>query len=163
MSTIPIQDRHVSRSHMVSEAVWFFLHALFALLAWGALMLAITFFRPESVPAALTLGLSFAFPFLVGYLSVRKRPSDVAALTWLAGVIWLMIIGLWVLDMPTGPGECFRCGPADKLWRTFFSLTRDSGMIDGQGRFFGTWPAAAMIGYSIGARLAMRGVKMDEQ
>jgi hypothetical protein len=42
------------------------------------------------------------------------------------------------------------------LTRTFFSLPRPSGLIDDNGPFFGTWPAAALLGYSIGTRLAFR-------
>ena len=116
-------------------------------------MLIITLTRPDSVPAAVTLALSFIFPLLIGFLLVKMRASDVATLTWLAGLVWFMIVGLWILDMPTGPGSCYHCGAGDKLWLTFFSLNRDSGMVDGQGRFLGTWPAAAMIGYSVGALL----------
>jgi hypothetical protein len=145
---------------MFSQALWFFLHSLFALLAWGVMMLIITLTRPDSVPAAVTLALSFIFPLLIGFLLVKMRASDVATLTWLAGLVWFMIVGLWILDMPTGPGSCYHCGAGDKLWLTFFSLNRDSGMVDGQGRFLGTWPAAAMIGYSVGAKLSMRGREM---
>ena len=75
---------------------------------------------------------------------------------WLVGLIWLLIVSLWVLDMPTGPNACFQCGATEKLTRTFFSLPRPSGLIDDNGPFFGTWPAAALLGYSIGARLALR-------
>jgi len=60
------------------------------------------------------------------------------------------------LDMPTGPNACFRCSATEKLTRTFFSLPGPSGLIDDNGPFFGTWPAAALLGYSIGARLAFR-------
>ena len=157
MSTTPVDQINVSGGQMFSQALWFFLHSLFAILSWGVLMGVITLFHPESVPASLTLGLSVALPLFVGFFAVRIRASDVATLTWLAGLVWFMIIGLWILDMPTGHGACFRCGPGDKLWFTFFSLHWDSGMIDGQGRFVGTWPAAAMVGYSIGAKFAMRG------
>jgi hypothetical protein len=71
-----------------------------------------------------------------------------------------MIVGLWILDMPTGPGACYHCGPGDKLWYSFFSLHADSGAADGQARFLGTWPAAAMIGYFLGAQLATLGRKL---
>ena len=144
---------------MFSQAVWFFLHTIFSLLAWAAIMAVISLFRPESVPAVATLIFSCAIPMLAGYIIVRIRPSEVATLTWLAGMVLFMIIALWVLDMPTGPGACFRCGAPQKLWFTFFSMHRDSGMLDGQGRLLATWPSAAMIGYAIGAKLAMRGVE----
>jgi hypothetical protein len=44
----------------------------------------------------------------------------------------------------------------DKLSRTFFSLPDASRLMDDDGPFVGTWPAAALIGYSIGAWLGMR-------
>jgi len=79
-----------------------------------------------------------------------------AAVVWLAGLIWMLVISLWVLDMPTGPNACFQCDATDKLSRTFFSIPRPSGLIDNDGPFLGTWPAAALFGYSIGAQFALR-------
>lgn len=156
MGTTQVARMNLTASQMSSQALWFFLHSLFSLVAWAALMGGITLMHPESVPATLTLALSFIAPLLAGFVLVKIRESDVATLTWLAGLVWFMIVGLWILEMPTGPGDCYRCGPGDRLWYTFFSLHWDSGLIDGQGRFVGTWPAAAMIGYSIGAKFAMR-------
>jgi hypothetical protein len=37
-----------------------------------------------------------------------------------------------------------------------------SGLIDDDGPFIGTWPAAALLGYSIGARLALKKVVVEE-
>jgi hypothetical protein len=149
----------MSEPRMFSQAVWFFLHTLFSLLAWVALMLVITLFHPYSVPAIITLTISCLVPMAAGFIIVKIRSSEVATLTWLAGMVLFMIVALWVLDMPTGPGACFRCGAPQKLWLTFFSLHEDSGMLDGQGRLLGTWPAVAMIGYAIGAKIAMRSVE----
>ena len=160
MSTQPVADVDVqdeTNTKVFAQALWFFLHAIFSVLAWGAMMAVVSLFRPENVPAGATLAASFAWPLIAGYAIVRIRASEVASLVWLAGMVWLMIMGLMVLDMPTGVGACYHCGATDKLVLTFFSLNRDSGMLDGQGRFLGTWPAVAMIGYSIGARIAMRG------
>jgi len=151
------EDRGNSGRTVVSQAVWFLLHAVFSVLVWGAMMAVVSLFHPGNVAAWTTLTASFLWPLLAGFVLVKIRASDVAALIWLAGMVWFMIVGLWVLDMPTGVGACFHCGAMDKLIFTFFSLDRDSGMLDGQGRFLGTWPAVAMIGYSIGARIAMRG------
>jgi hypothetical protein len=67
-----------------------------------------------------------------------------------------MIIALWILDMPTGPNACVQCDAAEKITRTFFSLPGPSGLIDDDGPFIGTWPAAALFGYALGARLAFR-------
>ncbi|MFT4111915.1 hypothetical protein [Silvibacterium sp.] len=152
---------NLSGAEMASQFMWFVFHSLFGLIAWGAMMGIVTLFHPESMPAAFTLVLSLAIPLAAGFFVVRIRSSNVATLTWLAGLVWFTIVGLWILDMPTGPDACYRCGPGDKLWFTFFSLNWDSGMIDGQGRFIGTWPAVAMLGYSIGAKIAMRGRNLE--
>lgn len=156
MAMTRVQRIYLNGTEMFAQAMWFLLHSLFSLLAWGVLMVGITLIQPGSMPAMWTLALSTAFPMLAGFVLVKIRDSDVATLTWLAGLVWFMIVGLWILDMPTGPGACYQCYPGDKLWYTFFSFHWDSGMIDGQGRLVGTWPTAAMIGYSIGATFAKR-------
>jgi hypothetical protein len=148
---------YLTGTQMFKQAVWFFLHSLFSLMAWVTMMAGVTLTRPESVPAGVTLTLSFGFPLIAGFSLVKIRKSDVATLTWLTGLVWFMIVGLWILDMPTGAGACYHCGPGDKLWYSLFSLHADNGLLDGQGRFVGTWPAVAMIGYSLGAKLAMLG------
>jgi hypothetical protein len=58
--------------------------------------------------------------------------------------------------MPTGPNACLQCDATEKLTRSFFSWPGPSGLIDNDGPFLGTWPAAALIGYSIGARFALK-------
>jgi hypothetical protein len=150
-------DASDTNNKVALQALWFFLHALFCVVAWGAMMAIISLFHPENVPASITLAASFVWPLVAGFLLVKARPSDVASLIWLAGLVWFMIVGLMVLDMPTGIGACYHCGATRKVVLTFLSLNRDSGMLDGQGRFLGTWPTAATIGYSIGARVAMHG------
>ncbi len=169
MTAISAQDLDASGTRMLSQAISFLTHALLALLAWGTFMggvtaLYLTGTLHEASLSPLTILLcSFTVPLLAGLLTAKKWPSAVATLTWLAGMVWFMIVGLWVLDMPTGPGACFHCDASQKLWLTFFSLDQDSGMIDGQGRFLGTWPAVAMIGYAFGAKIALRNVKVAEE
>ena len=80
---------------------------------------------------------------------------------WLLGVIWFMSAALWVIDLPTAPYQCPHCGAAEKLSRTFFSFPQPSGLIDDDGPFLGTWPAIALIGYSVGARLALKRRRAD--
>jgi hypothetical protein len=92
---------------------------------------------------------------IVGHIVTRFRQDEMANLVWLVGLIWVLIISLWILDMPTGPSACFQCDATEKLTRTFFSLPMPSGLIDNDGPFLGTWPAAALVGYAIGARLAL--------
>ncbi len=141
---------------LAGQALGFFLHSLLALAAWVALMLVGYAVNPVGISQTLILLLSFAVPLIVGFIVARIHPSEMATAVWLLGLIWAMIVGLYVLDLPTGPGRCFQCGAMDKLSRTFFSLPSASGLMDDDGPFIGTWPAAALVGYSIGAWLAMR-------
>jgi hypothetical protein len=95
-------------------------------------------------------------PLMVGLIAALIKPDEMATAVWLAGLIWFSIIALWILDMPTAPGARLQCGATEKLMRTFFNFPRPSGLIDNDGPFIGTWPAAALVGYSIGARIGSR-------
>lgn len=143
-------------SRLSNQAIRFFAHTVLALGSWLALMMLGYVFNPQGVSQPMILILSISVPLVAGFAFTRARHDEMATLVWLVGVIWLLIISLWVLDMPTGPNACFQCDATDKLTRTFFSLPRPSGLIDDDGPFLGTWPAAALVGYSIGARLALK-------
>jgi hypothetical protein len=143
-------------SKLSNQAIWFFAHTALAIGTWLALMLLGYLFNPPGVSQLIILLLSICVPLLVGFAISRVRPDEMAGLVWLVGLIWLLIVSLWVLDMPTGPNACFQCDATEKLTRTLFSLPRPSGLIDNDGPFLGTWPAAALAGYSIGARLGLR-------
>ena len=145
-----------SPSQLTRQAVSFFVHTALALGSWLALMLVGYALNPPNVPQSIILLLSLCIPLAVGFIVTRVRQDDMATLVWLLGLIWLMIVALWIVDMPTRPNQCFQCGVSEKLTRTLFSLPRPSGLIDDDGPFIGTWPAAALIGYSIGAALALR-------
>jgi hypothetical protein len=113
-------------------------------------------FNPPGVSQSVILLLSFLVPLAVGFVVTHFRQDEMATLVWLVGLIWVLIISLWILDMPTGPNQCLHCDATEKLSRTFFSLPGPSGLIDNDGPFLCTWPAAALVGYAIGARLALR-------
>ncbi len=149
-------QRGRQKQTLARQALSFFLHTLVALASWIALMLLGYALSPVGVPQSVILLLSLAVPLLVGLIIARIHPSEMATVVWLVGLIWAMIVGLYVLDLPTGPGHCFQCDATDKLTRTFFSLPTPSGLMDDDGPFLGTWPAAALVGYSIGAWLGMR-------
>lgn len=151
-----MSDEDEASNKLSRQALSFSLHILIALGAWLAFMLLGSAINPAGVPQGVILLLSALIPLAVGYLVVRRRPSDMAAHIWLAGLIWMLIVSLWILDMPTGPNMCNDCGASDKLVRTLFSIPQPSGLIDNNGPFICTWPAAAMLGYAIGARLARR-------
>ena len=153
---ILITDEDDGTDKLSQQALSFALHAILAIGAWMLLMLAGYALNPSSVSQVIVLVLSIGVPMLAGNVVARFRRDEMATHVWLVGLIWLLIVSLWVLDMPTGPNACFQCGATEKLTRTFFSLPRPSGLIDDNGPFFGTWPAAALLGYSIGARLALR-------
>ena len=161
MATLLLEDEGEQRNETTlgKQAVSFFGHALLALCAWIALMLLGYAVNPENLSQMITLAASALIPLLLGFIVNRVRQSEMATAVWLLGVIWFMIVALWIVDMPTGPNQCFNCGLGDKLSRTFFSLPTPSGLIDDDGPFLGTWPTAALIGYAIGARLAMRKVE----
>lgn len=138
------------------QAGSFFVHALLALISWAALMAAGYLANPEYVPQTAILAASIVVPLIIGLLVNRARQSEMAAAVWMLGITWIMIVALWIVDMPTGPNECFQCTLGEKLSRTFFSWPMPSGLADNDGPFLGTWPAAALVGYAIGARLGMK-------
>jgi hypothetical protein len=151
-----IQEEEEKVSNLAEQALWVFIHVLMALGTWVAMILAISLAKPESVPVLITTGLSFVVPFVVGNIFTRVKQNEMAPYTWLIGMIWFLIVCLWILDMPTGPNQCYHCDASQKIFLTFFSPYEDSGLIDGQGRFVGTWPAVAFIGYGIGSSFALK-------
>ena len=155
-SLIHTDEEERSPATLPGQAMVFFMHIVLALGSWIALMMIGYALNPQGVPQIMILLLSIFVPLAVGYLVTRLRQDELAPLVWLIGLIWILIVSLWILDMPTGPNQCFQCDATEKLTRTFFSLPRPSGLIDNDGPFLGTWPAAALIGYAIGARLALR-------
>ena len=156
MKSPPVETFGPNETRVLYQAVWFFLNLGLSLVVWGLTLLGITLLHPQYVPPLVTLVVSFAVPLVAGFVVVKIHPSESATLPWMMGLIWWMVWGLHVLDMPTGPMACYHCGPTEKLWLTFLSLNADSGLLDGQGRLIATWPAAAMIGYSLGAKLGLR-------
>lgn len=155
------QDEDDSTRRLSHQALSFFAHSALAIITWFALMFVGYALNPPwiaqgIVPQGAILVVSLLVPLLVGYVINRYRQDDMAPLVWLVGLIWVLIICLWVLDMPTGPNECFHCDATEKLSRTFFSWPSPSGLIDNDGPFLCTWPAAALVGYAIGAKFALR-------
>ena len=153
---IEVQEEEENVANLAEQALWVLIHVVLAIGSWVAMVLVITLLKPDNVPVVVTTALSFTVPFLVGNIFTRIKQNDMAPYTWLVGMIWFLIICLWVLDMPTGPNQCYHCDASQKLFLTFFSPVEDSGLIDGQGRFVGTWPAVAFIGYGIGARFVFK-------
>jgi hypothetical protein len=158
MSSLLLEDED-EQLHEVTlgrQALSFFGHALLALCAWIALMLVGYAVNPQNVPQTAILSASVIMPLLLGFVVNRVRQAEMATAVWLLGAIWFLIVALWIVDMPTGPNQCFQCSLGEKLSRTFLSVPIQSGLIDNDGPFLGTWPAAALFGYAIGARLALK-------
>ncbi len=158
MASILLEDEEQPRKETTlgRQAASFFAHALLALAAWAALMVTGYIVNPAYVSQNAILAASVLIPLILGLLVNRSRQSEMASAVWLLGIIWFMIVALWIVDMPTGPNQCFQCTLGEKLSRTFLSLPTPSGLIDDDGPFLGTWPAAALVGYAIGARLAIK-------
>ncbi len=155
MAKLVLDDDDDGSEKLSQQAISFFMHIILALGTWLGMMLLGYAVDPRSVSQSIILLLSLIVPLTVGNIVARFKADEMAGHIWLAGLIWLLIISLWVLDMPTGPNACFECGATEKLTRTLFSLPRPSGLIDNNGPFFGTWPAAALFGYAIGARMVI--------
>jgi hypothetical protein len=150
------EDEDKSTSRLIRQALSFLLHTALAIGVWLVLMFAGYALHPSGISQPIILLLSVAVPLIAGFAINLMRRDEMATAVWLLGLIWLMIIALWIVDMPTRPNQCFQCGVTEKLTRTFFSIPSPSGLIDDDGPFLGTWPAAALVGYSIGAGLALR-------
>lgn len=161
-STLLEEEQQERRApSLPAQSLSLLLHAIVAFASWICLMLVGYSLNPQNAPQSLILALSFVFPLLVGLAANHFRQTQMATAVWLLGILWFMSVALWVIDMPTGPYQCLHCSTTEKLSRTFFSFPQPSGLIDDDGPFFGTWPAAAFIGYSIGARLALRRRKLE--
>lgn len=161
MSARSIEVLGPKEARLLSQAIQFFLHLGISMGVWLLMMVFITLvLHPTFVPPAITLALSILLPLVAGFIAVKIRPSEAATLTWFAGLIWFMLWGIYILDLPTGPSACYHCGATAKLWLTFLSVDKDGGLLDGQGRLLATWPAAAMIGYAVGAKLGLRGADL---
>lgn len=155
-------EEHLS-SHLLQQIAAVGLHTFAALLAWALVMAGGYAVNQPQTPQVYILLASFFVPFLAGAIINHFSRNPLAPTVWLVGMIWFLIVALWILDMPTGPSECFQCDATSKLMRTFFSLPSPSGLIDNDGPFFATWPTAALLGYSMGAALAIKRKRTAEE
>ena len=140
------------------EAVWFTAHTLIAVLILAAVIAVIALSHPSidaTEPKLLGTLLAFVVPLIGGFIIVKARPDPVASYVWISGLVMFSIVCVWVLDLPTGPGLCEKCGAVEKLYRTFFDINNGSGLMAGDGLLVGTWIPLSMIGYAIGARLGL--------
>jgi len=142
----------------VREATLFLVHtlaaALFLTIAVGVMSLNNP--DPDSWQPKLIATISVFFvPLIASFLLARIHRNEIASHVWVAGLIVFSFVCVLILNLPTGSGLCETCGTTEKLWRTFFSFRDGSGLLGGDGLLIGTWTPLAMIGYSIGAKLAL--------
>jgi hypothetical protein len=141
------------------EAFWFLTHTLIAVIILAVTVGVMSLNHPDpdaSSPKLLATILAFVAPVAGSFLLTRIHHSGIATHTWVSGLIFFSLVCVWVLGLPTGNGLCEGCGAAEKLSRTFFSFNHGSGLMGGDGLFIGTWIPLSMIGYAIGAKLALR-------
>lgn len=143
-------------SDLLREAGWFLLHTLFAVALMALVVGAFSLAQPDpesALPKLLCTLAVFLVTMVGGFVAARVRRDTVASNVWIGGLITFAIVCVYVLGLPTGAGLCNGCGAVDKLWRTFFSIGRNSGLMAGDGLLIGTWLPLSMIGYAVGAKL----------
>jgi hypothetical protein len=148
-----------SLSELGGEAFWFLAHTALAVFFLYLALAGITTTHPDpdaTAPKLMGTALAFLVPMLGGYLIAKFQQNIVARYVWISGVVFFSIVCVWVLDLPTGPGLCEKCGAMEKLWRTFFDIEHGSGLMAGDGLLFGAWVPLCMISYAIGASFALR-------
>src|ERR1700761_4886255 len=107
-----------SLAELGRDALWFLFHTAIALVTLLLICLIISAFRPDpdaSGPKWIATFLSLLVPLFVGLFVTKAKPTETAAYVWIAGLLIFAIACVWVLDLPTGPGQCEHCGAFDKL------------------------------------------------
>ena len=142
--------------------MWFALHSFIAVATLFLFTSVMAAFHPSATatgPMLFATLLAFAIPAAVGFIIALKTRNQVARYVWISGLLVFAAACVQVIDLPTGPGLCAECGPDHlilRIWRTFFDFNNGSGLMGGQGVLIGCWIPIALVGYSIGARLALR-------
>jgi hypothetical protein len=158
MSQEFVSSADKSAGDLGREAIWFTVHTLTAVLILAIVVAVIALSHPsiDAIEPKLW-GTLFAFvvPMAAGFLIVKARPDPTAGYVWISGLLMFSVVCVWVLDLPTGPGLCEKCGAVEKLYRTFFDINHGSGLMGGDGLLVGTWIPLSMIGYALGAKLGL--------
>ena len=147
-----------TQADLARQALWFLTHTLIAFVLLAIVVGVMSLNHPDpdsSTPKLLGTALAFLAPMIGGFLLARIHHNNAAVYTWISGLVIFSIVCVWVLDLPTGPGLCENCGALEKIWRTFFTFSHGSGLIGGDGLLLGAWIPLSMIGYAIGARVAL--------
>jgi hypothetical protein len=162
MTEQPTARRDRSIGELAREAFWFSLHTVVAVVLLAVVLGLMTLGHPDpdsASPKIYATALAFLVPMIGGFVLARIRPNGqgngTARYVWISGLLLFSAVSVWVLDLPTGNGLCESCGATEKLWRTFFSIHRGSGLMGGDGLLVGSWAPLSMIGYAVGAALGL--------
>jgi hypothetical protein len=144
---------------LTREAFLFLTHTLVALILLAIVIGVMSMNNPDpdsTAPKLFATILAFFAPLIGGLLLARIHRSSIATYTWISAVVFFSIICIRVLDLPTGNGLCESCTAVEKIWRTFFTFSYGSGLMAGNGPLVGAWIPLSLIGYAIGAKLAIK-------
>jgi hypothetical protein len=155
--------RDKSIHELACEALWFVLHTVLAVVLLAIVLGLMTLAHPDpdsALPKRLATALVFLIPLVGGFLLARilseRAHAQIARNVWISALLLFSVVCVWVLDLPTGNGLCQSCGAIEKLWRTFFTLNRGSGLLGGDGLLVGIWLPLCMLGYAAGAALGLK-------
>ena len=105
-----------------NQAVSFFAQTALALGSWLGLMALGYVLNPQGISQAVILVLSAGVPLIAGFFINAKRQNEMATAVWLVGLVWMLIVCLWILDMPTAPMPAFNA-TRRKSWREHSSAS----------------------------------------
>ena len=157
MESVEIRGNKTTND-LLREAGWFILHSLLAVVVLIVLLACFWGLHVDpdaAAPKMLCTVLAFVVPALVAFGVMRVRPDGIAGYAWISGALFFGVVCVYVLDLPTGPGLCEHCTLIERLYRTFFSISHNSGMLGGDGVLIGSWIPLSIIGYSVGAKLGV--------
>lgn len=144
---------------LAREAFLFLTHTVIAVILLAITVGVMSLNHPDpdsSTPKLFGTILALVVPMIGSFLLARIHHNNVAVYVWISGLIFFSVVCVQVLNLPTGNGLCENCRAAEKVWRTFFTFDQGSGLMGGDGLLIGTWIPLSMIGYALGAKLAIK-------
>ena len=157
-----MHERDISKDKSLAdlgrEASWFITHTLLAVAVLSLVIAGMSLAHPDpdsDSPKVLATGLALFIPMLGAFFLARLHHNEISRYVWISGLLLFSVVCVFVLDLPTGNGLCEKCGALEKLWRTFFSINRGSGLMGGDGLLVGSWLPLSMIGYAIGSQFGL--------
>ncbi len=143
---------------LARETMLFLVHTLIAVFLLAVAVGAMSLNNPDPdspMPKLIGTLLAFLVPLIASFLLARVHRNAAASHVWITGLVLFSFVCVWVLGLPTGRGLCESCSASEKIWRTFFTFNKGSGLMGGDGLLIGTWMPLSMIGYAIGAKFAL--------